>query len=221
MGFKTSLVIIQNPDSFSNEKELLKTLALSNYKYTEDTTFDQCMYPRDESINIGYYNNCIIIADDYLLTDQFIAQKVHPVERHLMALFPKSEILSVMCHSVVNAHGYVLLKNKRKVRAKLLIDGTMRFNKGKLIDEEEPIYARSVMRDGERIWPQSDNPEDYYLEEQLMEEFTFGVAARLLGKRIDSAGDTFWDLPFRKYKKRPTLLQRLMEFFDPEAEKEV
>lgn len=203
MGFKTSLILIQNPDNFSDDRLLLDTLGMGNYNYVEDTCFDECMYPRDGSINIGYYNNCIVIADDWQLIDKFISEKMHPVEEALMKLFPESEIVSITCHSVVNSHGYALLKDGKKLRAKALDYEKLYFDMGEWLEEEKPIYAKSVMHNGVRVWPDGGSIEDGYREDQMMEEFAFGVGARLLGERIDCMDDYFLDeLPFRKYMKQ-------------------
>lgn len=202
MGFKTSLIIIQNPDNFSDTQLLLETLCCGNYKYVEDTCFDECMYPRDESLNIAYHNGNIIIADDYMLTDKFISPQLHGVEKALMALFPKSEILSIMCHSVVNSHGYALLKNGKKLRAKALDADEFYFDEGEWLDEERAIYERSEIKDGKRVWANEYDLDELFLEDQLMEDFAFEVGARLLGERVDCMDDDFLDEPyFKKYKK--------------------
>jgi hypothetical protein len=59
MGWKVSMIIIQNPDNSSNEKLLLEKLGLGNYEYIGDTQLDECIAPLDKSINIGYYNGSL------------------------------------------------------------------------------------------------------------------------------------------------------------------
>jgi hypothetical protein len=43
MGWKASMIIIQNRESFSNEKELLTALGLSDFDYAGTTLLDECI----------------------------------------------------------------------------------------------------------------------------------------------------------------------------------
>jgi hypothetical protein len=65
MGWKSSLIIIENKEGFADENEILKAIGKSDYKFNQETTLDDCIYPNDKSINIGHYNGNIIISDDY------------------------------------------------------------------------------------------------------------------------------------------------------------
>lgn len=67
MGWKASLVIVQHPEPLVLEEELLRQLGFPNVTFSGDTTLDECIYPRDKSLNIGFYNGCLIVADDYSL----------------------------------------------------------------------------------------------------------------------------------------------------------
>lgn len=108
MGLNASMIIIQNPENFSDEQILLSSLGLDNYKFVEQTVLDECIYPSDESISIGYYNNSIIICDGFKLIDAFITDVITYKERQLISIFPESEILAVACLSTINFHGYSL-----------------------------------------------------------------------------------------------------------------
>ncbi|MEI9957043.1 MAG: hypothetical protein WDM90_12250 [Ferruginibacter sp.] len=204
MGFKVSMIIIQNPKNFNTETLLLKTLGFTDFIYKEDTTFDECMFPGDESVSIGYYNNNIIICDDCQVIDNFISDTLSETEKKIVALFPTSEILSTACISTTNYHGYSLTKSGNKVRTKSLnADDGFYFDFGELIEEEKLIYSNSEIVDGKRIWKIEELPNDIFLEDQMMEDFTFGVAKRLLGVRIDNeeAEELLDDTTFRKYVK--------------------
>src|ERR1700755_3549861 len=99
MGWKASMIIIQNPSQFSDEPELLRLLGRSNFVADGDITLEECIFPGDESISIGYYNTCIVICDDFQLADQFYMDEVSDTGKRLMEAFPTSEILAASCIS--------------------------------------------------------------------------------------------------------------------------
>ena len=68
MGWKSSLIIIENKENFADESEILNAIGKSEYEFDRELTLDECIYPNDKSINIGYYNGNIIISDNYQLT---------------------------------------------------------------------------------------------------------------------------------------------------------
>jgi hypothetical protein len=45
MGWKASLIIILNPDNFTDEALLLSKLGLEGFVYSEDTILDECLLP--------------------------------------------------------------------------------------------------------------------------------------------------------------------------------
>ena len=110
MGFKSSMVTVSNPSVTLTERDLLDKLGFTNFEWVGETTLEECMYPDDKSLNIGYYNNCTIICDDYQLSGNLEAaantETATGYEQTLSALFPGSEILTTACHSGVNYHTY-------------------------------------------------------------------------------------------------------------------
>lgn len=124
MGWKASMIIIENPDNFEDETALLKAVGKSNFQFQAATTLEECIYPGDKSINIGKYNGNIIISDDYQITTETLERaenlNLSIEEENLCKLFPKSEIITIACHSVVNYQGYSVIKNSKKVRLKTL-----------------------------------------------------------------------------------------------------
>ncbi|WP_295119704.1 hypothetical protein [uncultured Chitinophaga sp.] len=208
MGYKSSIITILAPSSPVDERTLLDQLGLTAYEYTGDTTLEDAMYPNDKSVNIGYFNNCVIICDDYQLTNSLERAGVEQpaaYEAKLSALFPGSEILTTACHSVVNYHLYALAKDGVRIRYKMISSDTPVVEFGEQLEEEVPIYANSILKDGVRLFSSEFDDEIVYeyAEDQMMEDFTFGVAARHLGVRLDTgdADELSFDVPFKKYKK--------------------
>ncbi|WMX13131.1 hypothetical protein [Aureispira sp. CCB-E] len=223
MGWKTSLIIIQNQNNFKDENAILKAINKEDYSYAKDVIFEDCMYFGDKSINIGYFNENIIICDDYQITSKSFDNveelnlNLIREEENLSKLFPSAEIISIACHSVVNYHAYSLIQKGKKVRVKVIAsEGNLielglkpRVEFGLKTKEEEDIYARGFEKDGKFYWKDEFDPEYEFTEDQLMEDFTFGFANRLLGVYIDSdEGKKLMETKFRKYV-RPDFLNKI------------
>jgi hypothetical protein len=207
MGFKISMIAIKNPVVQIPEEELLAHLGFGSLLLSENTTLGTCMYPCDKSVNIGTYNNCILICEDYQLTNiletQVSLEALSDYENILSALYPGSEILTVACHSVVDYHMYSLVKDGKKIRFKSVSGGMPVRMYGEEIEEEKKIYAQSAVINGERLFSYRPDTEEFeYYEDAMMEEFTFNVAARHLGVNIvkENADELLSGTPFRKYK---------------------
>lgn len=189
MGWNTSLIIIENKEHYSNEKELLERLGFQNLEQKESTTFDAILNPKKNQIGIGYYNENLIICDGYLLTTKALEESKNlnlaTYEKSLVQLFPKSEIVTVSCVSSVNFHGYSLIQNSVKQRLKW-VSAEMKQEFGNRFEEEIEIYKNSYEQDGALLWKDEQHEDAIYTEDQLMEDFTFKVAKRRLGIQIDT-----------------------------------
>lgn len=207
MGFKASMIIVRQPSVTIADEELLKKLGFDDVIFSSDTTFEECMCPNDKSLNIGHYNSCLIISDDYQLTTSLELSKspqlLNAYEKALTNLYPDTEILTVACHSAVNYHLYSLIKNGQKLRFKKVVHGEPLIEFGDRIEEEEKIYAYSKTIDGQRMFRSTYKHDEVYdyTEDQMMEGFTFGVAKRLLGVMISTSEDEelMYETPFKKY----------------------
>ncbi|MDJ1498578.1 hypothetical protein QNI19_36930 [Cytophagaceae bacterium DM2B3-1] len=208
MGYKSYMITINNQSQPIDDRILLDKLGFSQFQFIKETTLEQCMYPRDKSINLGMFNNSLIICDDFQLASQLAlytkSEKLAPYEQVLTDLFPSSEILTTNCHSTGNLHMYTLVSNGKRVRFKLVAPGEL-VEFGERITEEEKVYAFSEMVNGKRVFKSRYDEEDNYRynEDQMMEEFTFGVAARHLGLNIAQEDDEalMFTTKFRKYLK--------------------
>lgn len=218
MGWKVSMIIIENPNDFDDDISILKAIGKSNFKFKEETTLERCIYPGDKSISIGRYNGNIIISDDYQITTKVLeeADKLTMEEENLCKIFPDSEIVTIACHSVVNLHGYSLTKNGKKLRSKVISSDTPRIEFGQKLKEEEKLYSTSYQKEGVNFWKDEADPEEEYSEDQLMEAFTFGIANRRLGVYLDQVeGEELMEkIPFHKYTKDENgFFQRIMKSF--------
>ena len=205
MGWNTSLIIVENKENYSNENELLKNLGFDNFELIESTTFDEILNPKDNHIGIGYYNGNLIICDGYLLTTKSLEERENlnlaDYEKSLVKIFPKSEIVTVSCISSINFHGYSLIQNGEKKRLKY-VAVEMKQEFGNRFEEENEIYKNSYEENGKLLWKDENDQDDFFTEEQLMEDFTFKVAKRRLGLQIDmeEGKDLFENNDFTVYQ---------------------
>lgn len=222
MGWKLSLIIIDNPEGFQDDASILQAIGKEAYTLEKETSLEACLYPNDKSISIGSYNGNVIIADDYQLTTQAL-EKSHGLhltqeEKGIFALFPRSEIVTLACHSVVNYHGYSLIEQGEKKRIKIISSDTAKIEWGLRTAEEESIYSLSHQREGELVWASESDPDDPFKEDQMMEEFTFALAKRRLGVFLDQdEGEELLEtVLFKKYMKpkESSIFDFLKSLFD-------
>jgi hypothetical protein len=205
MGWNTSLIIIENKENYSIENELLKSLGFDYFEQKLNTTFDEILNPKDNQIGIGYYNGNLIICDGYLLTTKSLEESKNlnliDYEKSLVKMFPKSEIVTVSCVSSVNFHGYSLIQNGIKKRLKYVAE-EMKQEFGNRFEEEIEIYKNSYLEDGKLLWKDENDEDDFFTEDQLMEDFTFKVAKRRLGIQIDmeDGEDLFQNTEFKVFQ---------------------
>lgn len=205
MGFKASFIVIEKAAGLHDDREILKSLGFESYQYDSETTFETCINPSDDGVYLGYFNDALIVCHaDIPLRAFFGGNQLSKIEKNLTLLFPNREILAAVCHSVVNLQAYALLKDGVKVRQKSCSSDIPVEEFGEMLAEEKPIYAQATLDEsGKRIWKNYENSGSDYYEDQLMEEFTFGVAKRLLGVQISTGEDDvlFFETPFKRYAK--------------------
>jgi hypothetical protein len=116
MGHKISTIIIDNVDNIQDDATILEKLGLTDFLKTGATTFHKSNGPLDNSINIGFYQNFIIINDDFRFTESFFNDKESDIELKFRELFPKSKILNACYLSVNYFQGYILIENGKRLR---------------------------------------------------------------------------------------------------------
>lgn len=189
MGWKISLVLIENKNHFSNDELLLKKAGFRTIKKVNTVDFETALGTKNK-ICIGNINDTIVICDDYKLTEYFLSEnntlELTEGEKNISSLFPTSEILAVACHSVSDFHAYSLIQNEKKTRLKIVSQEDI-IEFGERFEEENLIYKDAIQIEEDLFWDldNSKNEEDYYTESSLMEEFTFGIAKRRLGVELN------------------------------------
>lgn len=204
MGWKTSLILIESKNYVISDDQILKALGIKEVKSEEASTFEACLYPQDGSIAIGRYNGNIIISDGFYITEKSLEMprslRMCREEKNLCKLFPDAEMVTVACHSTINYHGYSLIQNGKKLRLKTISDGASREQYGIRTPEEEKIYSTSFNKKKANYWKNEMDPSEDLSEDQMMEDFTFEMAKRRLGVRLDGPeSDELFPQPFIKY----------------------
>lgn len=185
------MIIIEKPVADISDVQLLAGLGFQNCVPRGTDSLENCMYPRNGSFGLGQYNGRLILTEDHQLTDELEHVKIpgglSNYEQVLSRLFPGSEVLSVACHSANNYAMHSLVKDGVKLRYRSVSGDEKAVEFGPPLKEEETIYARSEMISGVRMFRREEPDRPYeYTEDQLMEDFTFEVAKRHLGVRLDS-----------------------------------
>jgi hypothetical protein len=209
MGWKASLLIVQNTPGIKTAEEVVQKIDNNYYKLVGETTLGSYINPRDESIYIGFYNdNIILILDaEYILMS--ILDGGGEIENQLNDLCPGGEIMGTFSQSTTNMHGYFLNKNGDRVRHKIVSSEGPRMEFGERLEEELEIYKDAKEdENGVDYWQFGEEESDRFEENQLMEIFMFGVAKRLLGVKLDHAegDDLMTQVKFKKFVKaeKPT-----------------
>lgn len=209
MGWKASMLIIQNTSGVKTAEEVIEKVEHDYYELVGETTLESCINPRDKSIYIGFYKDSIIMTLDAEYVLMSIIEGGGSLEDRLHELNPEGEIMGVFCQSTTNMHGYFLNKNGERIRHKMISFEGPRMEYGERFEEEIEIYKDAKKnKHGVEYWSYGENDNERYEENQLMENFTFGVAKRLLGVQLDhlDGDDLMFHVKFKKFVKaeRPT-----------------
>ncbi|MFK8005251.1 MAG: hypothetical protein AB8H03_02730 [Saprospiraceae bacterium] len=204
MGWKASMLIIQNTSGVKTAEEVIEKVEHDYYELAGETTLESCINPRDKSIYIGFYKENIIVTMDAEYVLMSIIEGEGGIEDRFNDLCPGGEIMGVFCQSTTNMHGYFLNKDGDRVRHKMISFEGPRLEYGERFEEEIEIYKDAKKdENGVEYWSYGENDSDRYEENQLMENFTFGVAKRLLGVQLDhtEGEDLMFQVKFKKFVK--------------------
>jgi len=199
MGWKASAIIVHS-NKETDHKSLLSELGFSNLSKIKDRTVEEVINPDDNEVYIGRYkNNLIICAPDMPMN--FFEETPGHAEKVLIDKFPDAEICSIVLHSVVNLWGYSVTKNGKKIRARAgsADDGTF-VEFGEPLKEELDLLSKShINEDGKREYLFADFPDEPMTEDQVGEEFVFGITGKYLGKQLDSCEDFLFETRLEGY----------------------
>ncbi|MBL7981402.1 MAG: hypothetical protein JNL52_06275 [Flavobacteriales bacterium] len=218
------MIIVERPGPNVDDEQLLHELGFASFASLGTETLEGAVESRNAFIGIGRCNGHLIITEGHKLTEKLERTKdpaaLLPYEQTLSRLFPGSEVLSVACHSTSNYAMHSLVKDGVKLRYRRIDCDGKALVHGAPLAEEEPIYARSQMIGGVRMFRGEEPGGAYeYTEDQLMEDFTFEVAKRHLGVRLDrDEADAVNDVELHIYRHDPRrkLIPKGMRTWDGE-----
>ncbi len=200
MGWKASMIII-NPRVEVDMEKLLHDLGFKKLKKINDQPLDDAIYPNDDEVYIGIYeDNLLICASD--LPMMFFDEHINEIEKIFLNRFPDSEVCSIVLQSTVNLWGYSILKNgnKFRTRAGSADDGTF-IDVGEPLEQEKALFAKSTVDTrGNRMYKFEDLPGELLTEDQVGENFVFEICGRYFGESLDSADELLFDTVMTGYK---------------------
>ena len=208
MGWNISTIIVTNPPAINIEK-LLKELQLTNPIKIEDQIFDTAVSPGNGQIYIGFIGTNLIISVNTLPFDSFQTE-LSKTETRLSALFPASEICSLVTIGSMNCFGFSVVKNGSKIRVKAggLDKGTL-IDYGEPLDEELTLLNQSTVDEsGKRLY-HIDKHLGPLEEHQVGENYVFEIFKGYTHKEFDS--DDVLDTNFIGYDFDQN---EEMDFFD-------
>lgn len=178
-------------------RRIAAALPLGPMRSVELKSFEEGIY--SQRLMIGAYDRSLIIGHDELSLS-CLSGETPPVVHAIDALLPRATSLVLGLHSVVNFYGYALFEGTKlvRVRAGSADDGVI-VDKGEWLPEEQPLFARSEIRDGERIFFQEiDGRLEEFDHASFGEEFVFGLSARCFGQPMDRMES--WEYPMEVFE---------------------
>lgn len=206
MGWKTSMVIVNNKSLFSN-KEILNELGYTELKKIGTTTLEDAIYPTAGELFIGRYKNNIIICEDDLAY-KALFEELSNEEFLLNELIKKNtEICALVLHSSNNIYGYSISKNGKRVRVKVgsSDDGVITDYGIPLSEETELLNSIIVIEEKGELKEKRNL--DVFSHDQLGEELVFKLTKRYFGKQLDMADDDLFNLKMTNYKFKKVEIQ--------------
>ncbi|MCO8120195.1 hypothetical protein NHH03_00475 [Stieleria sp. TO1_6] len=220
MGWKTSIIIASQDEQpnlaydIRHDADAAARIAAAlpgDFAFAGESTFEEGAYPRNGNLYVGAYGNSLLIGHMDLAGSCFNGD-VPPVVSAVDAVLPRSSILALELHSVVNLYGYALFEKNRLVRGRAgSADDGVFLDVGEPLSEEQPLLDKSVVNaDGEQVWVDEFDGVTEEMDHSCMgEEFVFEVSRRFFGERFDcfdhdkllmsefkSTSKTFWQRLF-------------------------
>lgn len=201
MGWKASLIFIDNVQTTNNEQNILSALNQEDFIYTGDASFEEALNAEKDKTYIASLNNVLIIgtAEAPVL---FISDYLSDFEKTLADYFNNSEICGITLQSNVNHWGYGIIKNNEKIRVSagnyampLIADY------GTPVEEEHDLLSKVVTKeDGSKVF--IINNEEYQYD-MAGENLVFEIAKRYTGHALNSFDNPLQNLTFKCYEKSP------------------
>mgnify|MGYP007079438759 FL=1 len=192
MGWKTSMVIVNNYSLFSNY-ELLHELGYQKLKKIGTQTLEDALYPKDGELFIGRFKNNIIICETDLAYNT-LNEKLSNEEFRLNELLKKNtEICGFVLHSGNNIYGYSISQNSKRIRVKAgSSDDGIIIDVGQVLQEEQEVLNEFILvplKDGFQELKRTE-----YAEDQIGEDLVFNISKRYFGERLDLAEDKLFNI---------------------------
>lgn len=177
-------IVSGSPHNREAAREIVRQLGYGAWTLTGPSDYDAAMYPYDGALYVGAYAEGTLISNTDLVDASL---KKGASLSKLFTVFPEHEILILGLHSVVNFWGYAYCRNSEIVRRRCGdADNGVTVDEGRLLPEEEAIFAESVEVHGKPVWRKKIKTRQYeFTEDQMGEEFVFALSKRIFGRSIN------------------------------------
>ncbi len=167
--------------------EILEKLGFVGYASRAEATLD--VYPDEQTLLLGVYDKAIFIADQEIIFECMDDLEQHPFFQKVLAIYPTGRLLMFTLHSGNNVFGYAYYENGSLTRHLAgSLDSGVTADFGELQPEEQPIFAKSKMVNGERVFTQEVS--GFHFEgriDQIGGRLVFEMASKFFGQPLDTA----------------------------------
>ena len=181
-------------------REFVATLD-EHYESCGVSSLEVGLYPKsDDELYVGAFEHGLILGN-IPLAEEVFQHTVPKAVAHACRLYPGTEVLVVMLHSVVNLFGYAFFRGGRLMRARAgsAEDGII-VDEGAILDFERPLFAESVIEDGQRVFRRKHGDETHTFDEAAFgEEFVMEACRPFLGCRLSQFD--LWDLKMELFRR--------------------
>lgn len=197
MGWKAACIITGDcTDGYLGElpahhpervDELLAKLGFVGYVSRKETTLD--LYPDEQTLLLGAYDKAVFIADQDIIFECIDALERHPFFHKVLSIYPNGRLLMFALHSGNNVFGYAYYESGSLVRHLVgSLDSGVTADFGELQREEQPIFAKSKIVNGERVF--THEVSGFHFEgriDQIGGRLVFEMASKFFGQPLDTA----------------------------------
>jgi hypothetical protein len=150
--------ILLNGDFSKNAPKLFRTLGFPDAQLTETVAFDDAVVLSAPGKAVGQVSSWTVVLDPLLFRNMLEpsppvknALWPHAVENGLLQISKEANVFSVLISGISATYGFSFHTKGERVRCRLIQDGRLVYDYGKLLGEETEILPSSTGEE-DRVW---------------------------------------------------------------------